>query len=189
MCETGQELSSRMLTCMLFSPRPICLLVTLVFITPLPSRAEDDRFAGLLAKSPFGHEEALPASDPALEFRGYVYTDSILLFNIAHTDTAGRIRSDWVALGEPQATDYVVRSFDQASDTVDVLYQGKRLSIKLKLSHVKGLATSELLPPATTINPDRTPDEQTQVEYIVTAIARRRALRLGNAQSTAQPGD
>lgn len=157
------------------------------FVTALVSWAEENRFAGLLANSPFGSGAvAIVVAEPALEFRGYVYTDETALFSMACPDASGRLRSAWVEIDEPNA-DYVVRSFDRASDTVDVEHRGHRFTLKLKLSRVQLLPAPERSPAGG--DQAAVADEKTRLETISAEIRRRRALRQANAQNhdSAQP--
>lgn len=153
-------------------------LVIISFVTTLVSWAEENRFAGLLANSPFGSgAAAVVGAEPALEFRGYVYTEETAVFSIASPDASGRLRSAWVEIDEPNA-DYVVRSFDRASDTVDVEHRGHRLTLKLKLSRVQLLPAPERSPAGG--DQAAVADEKTRLETISAEIRRRRKLRQGS---------
>jgi hypothetical protein len=120
------------------------------------------------------------AVESTIEFRGYVGEEGALKFSLARPDAEGRIRSAWVVLGEPFA-DYVVRSFDQTTDTVQVEHRGQRLTLKLKLSQVGLIPAPERS--GSGIEPATVADDKARLETIAAEIRRRRALRLASAEN------
>lgn len=118
----------------------------------LPSRAEEERFSTLLQNSPFGAGPTVPSAEPAMEFRGYVGEDSLWIFSLAYLETDGGVRSAWVELDESYR-DFIVRSFDCATETLQVDHQGHLLNLKLtkssaQLMHVPERINSGVEPPA-----------------------------------------
>lgn len=142
--------------------------------------AEENWLTDLAANSPFGMMSPVSVAEPTMEFRGYVFEEGILMFSLAYPDAGGRIHSAWVGLHEPFA-DCVVRSFDQATDTVQVEHRGQRLALKLKLNRVQLLHAPER--PAAGVEPAAVADEKARLEAITTEIRRRRSLRQANAEN------
>lgn len=145
--------------------------------------AGENRFSDLIANSPFGMSSSVPVSavESTIELRGYVEEEGALMFSLARPDAEGRIRSAWVGLDEPFAA-FVVRSFDQTTDTVQVEHRGQRLTLKLKLNRVRVLQAPERLEPGE--EPVVVADDKARLEAISAEIRRRRALRQANADET-----
>lgn len=149
--------------------------------SPLCAQREASPYVGLLQNSPFGLETTVPAIEPTLEFRGVVMENDGWLFSLATLDATGRTRSAWVGLDEPYA-DYLVRSFDSDSNTMQVERRGQRITLKLKLSRVQLLQAEA--PPVEATDPTVAVDEKARHEVIVAETRRRRALRQANAQNS-----
>lgn len=155
--------------------RSVCFGAGVIFLnlaSSLLAQIEEDRFASLLQNSPFGIEPATPPTEPTLEFRGYVSEGEETVFSLACPNDKGQVRSTWVGLYEPYA-DYVVRSFDQANDTVQIEYHGQTFPLKLKLNRTQLSAASGL--PAITAGSGAR--DQTVSNPAAAEARRRRALR------------
>jgi len=153
-------------------------LFTLSTVTVMKTWAGESRFIGLLENSPFQLAAPAPAVEPTVEFRGYIIESGITMFSLTCPSTKGRSQSAWVVLDELFA-DYVVRSFDQATDTVQVEHRGKRLTLELKLNRVQPLQARQ--PPTIDVDPPIVADDKPQPDSIVVETLRRhRALRQAN---------
>lgn len=147
----------------------------------------EDRFSGLLTNSPFGPPHAEKAGfEPAqgLEFRGYVGTGPTTLFSLACEGAGGQVRSVWLELGEPEG-DFVVRSFDRASESVQVDHRGRSYNLKIKLGRVQQLPPMPAQGiPTGTIDSVGDMKGKERIEALATEIRRRRAIRPSNPETT-----
>lgn len=140
-------------------------------------------FSDLLANSPFGggKPEVPPAADPALEFRGYVYSGEEALFNVVVPGTEGRRRNTWVEIGQ-SGGDYVVRSFDRDTDTLRVDYHGRELALRLKTNRVQ-LLVPEKKPSAEEIAAAEGRERRTQAARAIRQSQARRVAEAREAQT------
>lgn len=123
-------------------------------------------------------------SEEVLEFRGYVGVDATALFSLAHIDADGRVRSFWLELGEPEG-DFVVQSFDQASESVQVYHRGRSYNLKIKLGRVQQLPPMPAQGiPTGMIDPVGDMKGKERIEALATEIRRRRAIRPSNPETT-----
>lgn len=161
--------------------QPKLLLLALALFVQAPAR-EDEELVSLLNRSPFDAAAGTRAPQtmaPALEFRGYAYDGDQVSFSIGCPDAQGRVRTQWVQLREPQA-DYVVRGFNPESDSLQVEYRGRVITLQLKRSRVQLLAAGWPSPDA----PEAadTKIEREQLQAIAAAVRHRQQLRRASAQ-------
>lgn len=140
-------------------------------------------------RSPFmpegsGNNTAAPTENTPIEYRGVVSTKSGKMY--ALYDPA-KHQSVWVRLNEP-GSDFVVRSADDANDTITVDYQGRRMTLGMKQAKVETMVASA--PPIAPSNPNgfRAPgvnvsspinaaEEQRRLEAVAAEVRRRRMMR------------
>lgn len=170
-------------------PRPFWLLVV------FGSAALYAGDTGNLAKnSPFmppaTSAAPAPTENAPLELRGVLGTGADALFNIYDPS---RKRSAWVRANDADGREFVVRSFDAGSTTVQVEHGGRSLSLKLAEAKILPLAANAVPMPApvpggptpAVVNP--TPaDEARRLESVAAEVRRRRALRAAAAQQQQQ---
>lgn len=125
-------------------------------------------------------ETAVSAIDPAVEFRDYVSEEGRYLFSLAGPDATGRIRGAWVGVDEPYVG-YVVRSFGQDTDTIQVEHRGQTLTLPLKLSRVQLLRAPE--GPVGVVESAAGGDRDSRLEVVTDEIRRRRVLRQANVEN------
>lgn len=93
----------------------------------------------------------------------------------------------WVKLNEP-GRDFIVKSYNQGSDSVVVEYQGRSLSLVLKTPKIDSAPVTSFTPPPA--QPGRVPvavgqtpaDEAKRLETVAAEVRRRRAIRQAAAQ-------
>jgi hypothetical protein len=109
-----------------------CLLAGgVLFVGPVSLLADD--WQALLGKTPFGQATVTPGSAPgALEFRGVVQEDGMLLVNLYNPATK---TAQWVEVNGRQAG-LEVRAYDAATDQVQVAQAGRLFTLPLKLARV-----------------------------------------------------
>ena len=143
---------------------------------------------------PEGGNEAAPTQDAPIELRGIMTVGDSVMFSIY--DTATRT-SSWTRLNQT-GRDFVVRSYDQARDTVTVDHNGRSVTLALKTAKVASAPVAAPQPvvaqpgavpqPVTgpvVLNP--TPaDEQRRLEAIAAEVNRRRQLRQQALQASRQ---
>lgn len=157
----------------------------------------------LVKSSPFmpaGQESVpvAPTENAAVEFRGMITTPTGVLFGLYdRTKQTGA----WVGKDEKDA-DFVVKSYDPASDMLSVDYHGQKFNLTLSSSKIGSAAPSVPFvvagAPGTRQAGGVTPavarvDDQRRLEAIAAEVRRRRALRQSAAsgaaaQPTAQSG-
>jgi hypothetical protein len=148
--------------------------------------------ADLAPASPFlAPNAAAPgaAAGPAspIELRGLMATPNGLAFCIF--DTAKK-KSVWIGMNEA-GHDFVVKSANPESDSVNVDYQGKSMKLTLKAAKVDSAGTANAGPPAIAAPgglPGRQPlspnpgDEQKRLDAVAQEVRRRRQEREKAAQ-------
>lgn len=146
----------------------------------------------LARKSPFmppaTSAAAAPTENSPLELRGVLGTGADALFNIYDPS---RKRSAWVKANEADGREFVVRSFDQGGQTVQVEHGGRTLTLKLAEAKIVPMAVNAApmpvpgAPAPAVVNP--TPaDEARRLESVAAEVRRRRALRAAAAQQQQQ---
>jgi hypothetical protein len=127
-----------------------------------------------------GGPAAKPTADTPIELRGIMQAGDATMFSIYDPS---RKTSTWVKLGET-GRDFIVRRYDDKSDTVNVDYQGRTVTLALRTAKVASSGNSVPVaapPPPTVGNPvvlNPSPaDEQRRLEAIAAEVNRRRQLR------------
>jgi hypothetical protein len=165
---------------MLPSLRTACRIAGLGLVLGLPARAATP----LASSSPFlpaGSAGTAATENTPLELRGILVDDGGYRFSVfdpvRHTGT-------WVRLNEP-GYDFVIRTHDEARDTITLSYQGRILTLPLHTAKVVAAAGVEAvadLRPAGAPGPTGaklTPaEENARINLVREEIARRRALRM-----------
>lgn len=126
-----------------------------------------------------------PTENTPIEYRGMVSTKSGKMY--ALYDPA-KHQSAWVRLNEP-GSDFVVRSADDANDTITVDYQGRHMTLGMKQAKVETMAASAppiapstpngiRVPTAPNMNyPVNAAEEQRRLEAVAAEVRRRRMMR------------
>jgi len=153
----------------------------------------------LVKSSPFmpGDQESsavvAPTENATVEFRGMITTKDGMLFGLY--DRTKQIGA-WVRKEDKDA-DFVVQSYDEASDLVVVNYHGQKFNLTLSSAKIATAAPSA--PPSLPVagqTGTQAPggaavvrvDDQRRLESIAAEVRRRRALRQGNGGgAAAQP--
>jgi len=150
------------------------------------------------SRSPFMPEgsngaTAAPTENTPIEYRGIVTTKSGSIY--ALYDPA-KHQSVWVHLNEA-GSDFVVRTADDANDTITVDYQGRRLTLGLKQAKVETMAASAppiapstpngmRMPPPMVGSAPNAAEEQRRLEAVAAEVRRRRMMR-AQAAAGGQP--
>ncbi len=175
------------------------LLAALVLLTPaLASVAH--AASSLAGPSPFAPpataaETVAVTPDATLELRGIMASGDSYMFSIY--DSTKRI-STWLGLNEI-GREFVVRSYDDARDTVTVDHAGRTLTLALKTAKVASAPmmaqpAANFAPPPSAPQPiggpvvlNPTPaDEQRRLEAIAAEVNRRRMIRQQALQASRQ---
>ncbi|MBI5382058.1 MAG: hypothetical protein HZA31_09185 [Opitutae bacterium] len=157
---------------------------------------------GLTSDSPFlpagGAAAAGPAENATLEFRGMMVRNGEEVFCLVDTSTPAK-KSVWIKTNET-GRDFIVKSYDPASDTLTVDNRGRILQITLlkpkvgssgaPMAIASGHMGGQPQPGApiapVVLNP--TPaDEAKRLEAFATEVRRRRQLREQSMQQQQQP--
>lgn len=156
--------------------------------------------SSLAGPSPFAPpatatEAAAPTPDATLELRGIMASGDSYMFSIY--DSTKRI-STWLGLNEI-GREFVVRSYDDARDTVTVDHAGRTLTLALKTAKVAAApvvapSAANFAPPPPAPQPiggpvvlNPTPaDEQRRLEAIAAEVNRRRMIRQQALQASRQ---
>lgn len=175
------------------------LLAALLLLTP-PLAAVTRAASSLAGPSPFAPpataaEAAAPTPDATLELRGIMASGDSYMFSIY--DSTKRI-STWLGLNEI-GREFVVRSYDDARDTVTVDHAGRTLTLALKTAKVAAAPAmaqpaANFAPPPPAPQPiggpvvlNPTPaDEQRRLEAIAAEVNRRRMIRQQALQASRQ---
>ena len=127
--------------------RPLIALLLGLATGQLLNAAGDqlDTFQGLLSRSPFGttgtNQSAMTPTDQPLEFHAVLEENGRKLFSIYERTPR---RSSWVDLNQP-VDGFIIREYDDAKESIAVVYQGKSLTLFLKGAKPH-FQTSELAP-------------------------------------------
>ena len=149
-------------------------------------------------RSPFMPEgssgtAAAATENTPIEYRGVVTTKNGSIY--ALYDPA-KHQSVWVHLNET-GSDFVIRTADDANDTITVDYQGRRLTLGLKQAKVETMVASappvapstpngvRIPPPPTAGAAPNAAEEQRRLEAVAAEVRRRRMMR---AQAAAGGG-
>jgi hypothetical protein len=155
----------------------------------------------IIARSPFlpptAAADSAPTADATLELRGIMSAGEGYMFSIydsAHKNSA------WARLNET-GHPFVVRSHDEARDSVTVEYQGRTLTLALRTAKVASAPVNLPQPPQAApapggpqpiggpvvLNPSPA-DEQRRLEAIAAEVNRRRMIRQQALQASRQGG-
>jgi hypothetical protein len=160
--------------------RSACRLASLAFVLGLGARGATP----LAPSSPFlpsGAAGAAATENAPLELRGILVDEGGYRFSVfdpvRHTGA-------WVRLNEP-GYDFVVKTHDEARDTITLSFQGRTLTLPLRTAKVVPAAGAE---PAAAMGPGAAPapagarltpaEEVARMNLVREEIARRRALRM-----------
>ena len=166
--------------------RHVCQFACLSLALGLAARAADTPVAAspfLPAASANAANAATP--DSPLELRGIMADGDNYMFSLYDSI---RKASVWARLNQP-GREFIIKSHDISRDTITVEYQGRVLTLTLKMGKIASapvLGTrSTVAPPIggpVVLNP--TPaDEQRRLEAVAAEVRRRRALREQAAQN------
>lgn len=157
--------------------------------------------AAISTESPFipknGQVAAAPTENAPIELRGVMSAPDGVYFAIYEPSTQ---KGNWVKAGET-GSGYVVRSYDEANNSVSVEYQGRLQTLTLKEAKFDGTAAvtmpmvaqqpivmpnaAQRPPGGATVAP--TPaDEAARLQQVANEVKRRRAAR--QAATQAQSG-
>ena len=126
-----------------------------------------------------------PTENTPVEYRGVVSTKSGKMY--ALYDPA-KHQSVWVRMNEP-GSDFVIRSADDANDTITLDYQGRHMTLGMKQAKVETMTASA--PPMApsmpngmrapgsqiTNSPPNAAEEQRRLEAVAAEVRRRRMMR------------
>lgn len=143
---------------------------------------------------PVGAAAGPATENSPVEFRGMVKSEEGLLFGLF--DPVKR-RSAWVKLNEA-GRDFLVRSFDETSETAVVEYQGRSLTVVMKSPKIESVPVGRMPvvagavgpnqgPPPATVNAASQAEEARRLELVTAEVRRRRAARQAATQGQPAP--
>lgn len=105
--------------------------------------------AELTPTSPFlppqSQTAAAPTAPPPLELRGVTTIDNVTMFSLF--DPSAKKTGGWLKLNE-QGPGFTIKSYDAASDTVTVDYQGRALKLVMRTPKIASSGPAVAVPPA-----------------------------------------
>lgn len=152
--------------------------VSLIVLLVSAQAEAGESFASLLANSPFGAVTPVETDQqpeiPTMGFRGYFHADGKWFFNVVPGDSTSGQRGAWIGLGEPNG-DLLVRSFDPATEILEVEHRGRNWSLHLVKARIQSLPRGGQV--ADSEEPAVNPAKQERLKNIAAEVRRRRAAR------------
>jgi hypothetical protein len=122
------------------------------------ARLPAGEWQSLLGNTPFGQPPVTPtASNGELEFRGVVQEEGVYLVNLYNPATK---TAQWIPVNG-KAPGLEVKSYDAASDKVQITHAGRPLTLPLKQAHVALIAAAPAPKPENGENAEG-PDKEAQ---------------------------
>ena len=150
---------------------------------------------GLVSRSPFMPQPAAGAApvvteNASVEFRGFITTKDGVLFGLY--DRARNVGA-WVREND-QGGEFMVRSYDAASDLVTIDYQGQNYTLPFSTARIAAAAPSAVSMASRPAGQSpggqpaaAQPADATRLESVAAEVRRRRALRQAAASSAPVP--